>query len=252
MSLVESRRIGSSIVLTLQDPGRRNILSPELCRELSKAVAAANADTEARAIIITGASPAFCGGADLADLQAAADGHTEALHAVYQAFINVADSPLPTVAAVNGAAIGAGMNLALACDIRVADEDALFDTRFLKIGLHPGGGHGWMLLRAVGWAEATRLLLFARSIGADEAHRIGLVQQVAPAGGLLTTALELTGRADALPRDLILETKASLRLAVVSDHVSTFVHETERQLHSLQQPAFVDLVRRLQARIETR
>lgn len=252
MSLVDSRRVGSTVVLTLDDPKRRNILSPELCRALSKAVAAANADAEAKAIIITGAAPAFCAGADLNDLQAAAGGDTEALHEVYQSFLDVADSPLPTVAAINGAAIGAGMNLALACDIRIASENAFFDTRFLKIGLHPGGGHGWMLLRAVGWAEAARLLLFARSIGADEARQIGLVQQVVPADDLLSAALELTGRADALPRELILETKASLRLAAASDHRTTFAHETERQLHSLNQPPFIELVQRLQTSIAIR
>jgi enoyl-CoA hydratase len=252
MSLVHSRRNGSTVVLTLDDHKRRNILSPELCRELSKAVAAANADAEAKAIVITGAAPAFCAGADLADLEAAAGGETDALYGVYQSFLDLADSPLPTIAAVNGAAIGAGMNLALACDMRIASEDALFDTRFLKIGLHPGGGHSWMLLRAVGWAEAARLLLFARSVRADEARQIGLVQQVTPADGLLAAALELAGRADALPRELILETKASLRLAAASDHRTTYAHETERQLHSLQQPPFIELVQRLQTRIASR
>ena len=252
MSLLRVDRRGATAVLTLDDPRRRNILSPELCAELSAAVAAANVDETVKAIVITGAAPAFCAGADLDDLQAAAKGETEALHAVYQSFMDVAQSGLPTIAAVNGAAVGAGMNLALACDLRLASEEALFDTRFLKIGLHPGGGHGWMLLRAVGWAEATRLLLLARSVRAEEALRIGLVQQVAPADGLLDAALELAGRAEGLPRDLMMRTKASLRLAVQAEHRAAFDHEAKEQMDSLHEPPFIELIQRLQSSIAAR
>ncbi|WP_375395691.1 enoyl-CoA hydratase [uncultured Sphingomonas sp.] len=252
MSLLRVRHEGAVAVLTLDDPKRRNILSPELCRELSAAVAAANADDAVKAIVITGAAPAFCAGADLDDLQAAANGATDALHAVYQSFMDVADSGLPTIAAVNGAAIGAGLNLALACDMRIAGADALFDTRFLKIGLHPGGGHGWMLLRAVGWAEAARLLLLACPVRAEEAREIGLVQRVVPADGLIEAAVALAGRSEALPRDLLIRTKASLRLAARADHRTAFDHEAGEQLRSLHEPPFIELVQRLQATIAAR
>ena len=252
MTLLRVERRGAAAVLTLDDPARRNILSPALCAELSAAVAAANADESVKAIVITGAAPAFCAGADLDDLQAAAKGETEALHAVYQSFMDVADSGIPTIAAVNGAAVGAGMNLALACDMRLASEDALFDTRFFKIGLHPGGGHGWMLLRAVSWAEATRLLLMARSVRAQEAMQIGLVQQVTPAAGLLDAALELAGRTEALPRDLMIRTKATLRMAVQADHRAAFDHEAGEQMDSLHRPPFIELIRRLQSTIAAR
>ncbi len=252
MTLVQTSRRGATALIELDDPQRRNILSPALCRDLSAAVAAANADAEVKAIVITGAGSAFCAGADLDDLQAAAEGETGALHAVYQSFIDVADSALPTIAAVNGAAIGAGMNLALACDIRVASDDAFFDTRFLKIGLHPGGGHGWMLLRAVGWAEATRLLLLGQSVKAAEAFDIGLVQRIVAPDRLADTALELANRSGALPRELILDTKASLRIAAASDHQATFAHETTAQMESLHAAPFKELVRRLRASITSR
>ena len=252
MSLIEVRRHGSTALFKLNDPERRNILSPALCRALSAAVREASTVPEVKAIVITGTAPAFCAGADLADLQAARGGETAALHAVYQSFLDVADSPLPTIAAVNGAAIGAGMNLALACDLRIASEDALFDTRFLKIGLHPGGGHSWMLLRALGWAQASRLLLLAASVGAEEAKEIGLVQQVTAPDALVDAALALTARAEALPRDLIVRTKQSMRLAATSDHRAAFAHETEQQLHSLNEPPFIELVQRLQASIAKR
>ncbi len=252
MSLVQATRRGSVMLLKLDDPKRRNVLTPALCRALSTAVAQANADDRVRAIVITGAAPAFCAGADLDDLQAAARGDTDALHAVYQSFMDVADSPLPTIAAVNGAAVGAGMNLALACDMRLASEDALFETRFLKIGLHPGGGHGWMLLRAVGWAEATRLLLLAPTVRSAEAREIGLVQRVEPADRLVEAAVELAARTDALPRALIVASKASLRVAARSDHAATFAHEAGAQMASLHQPPFMELVRRLQTSIAAR
>jgi enoyl-CoA hydratase len=247
MTLVTVRKHGSVSVLRLEDPKRRNILSLEMCQALSAAVVAAQTDDEVKALVITGAAPAFCAGADLEDLKAAAAGRTDNVRAVYQSFMDVANCSLPTIAAVNGAAVGAGLNLALACDMRIASEDAQFDTRFLKIGLHPGGGHTWMLLRAVGWAEATKMLLLGRILHAEEAYRCGLVQQIVDAKQLLDAAVELGRASDNLPRDLILATKASLRLAARAGHPETFEHETGEQMHSLQQVPFQELVARLQA-----
>ena len=249
MSLVDAEVRGTIHVIRLNDPKRRNILSTDLCRALSTAVAAANADPEAKAIVVTGAAPAFCAGADLGDLENAAAGDTDALQLVYQSFMDVAESPLPTIAAVNGIAVGAGLNLALACDVRIASSDARFDTRFLKIGLHPGGGHSWMLLRAVGWAEACRMLLLDRALAADEAKAIGLVQDVVEPAQLVERATAWAKRTDDLPRDLILQTKRSLRLAAVSGHRASFDHEATEQLHSLQQQPFRDLVARLRTDI---
>lgn len=246
------RREGAAAILTLDDPKRRNILSGELCRALSRAIAEANANAEVKAIVIMGTPPAFCAGADLDDLKAAAAGEADAVRAVYQSFIDVADSPLPTIAAVNGAAIGAGFNLALACDVRLASTDALFDTRFLKIGLHPGGGHGWMLERAVGWAEASRLLLFGTPVGAEEALRIGLAQEVTSPETLLEAALTMAARAATVPRELLARTKASLRHAVTADHAAAFARETGEQMWSLGQPAFGEMVKRLQTSIKAR
>lgn len=252
MSLVRMESHGGARLIVLDDPTRRNLLSGELCRQISEAVARANADPAASAIVITGAPPAFCAGAHLDDLEAAAGGETETLHLVYRSFIDVADSALPTIAAVNGIAVGAGMNLALACDIRLAAEDARFDCRFLKIGLHPGGGHGWMLLRAVGWAEAARMLLLDRALNADEARAAGLVQEVVAGGGLLGSALALARRTEALPRDLLIRAKETLRMAAQSDHAAALARETEEQMASLQQPAFKALVARLKGEIGKR
>lgn len=252
MSLLRVESHGGVRLLVLNDPERRNLLSGELCRQISTAVAEANADPAATAIVITGAAPAFCAGANLDDLQAAAGGDTDTLHAVYRSFLDVANSDLPTIAAVNGPAVGAGLNLALSCDMRLASPAARFDCRFLKIGLHPGGGHSWMLQRAVGWGQAAQMLLLDRALGADEALTTGLVQQVVPNDDLLDSAIALARRTEALPRDLMIRTKQTMRLAAMSDHDAALARETEEQLASLQQPAFKALVARLKGEIGNR
>jgi enoyl-CoA hydratase len=248
VSIVGSELRGGVVVLTLNDAPHRNVLSSALCGALSQAVAEAAADPRAKALVTTGAPPAFCSGANLDDLAAAAAGSTEPLNAVYKSFMDVAMSPLPTLAAVNGPAVGAGFNLALACDMRIASDGALFDTRFLKLGLHPGGGHTWMLLRAVGWAHASRLLLAGRAVNAEEACRIGLVEDVVPEAALIDQAVEMLRICVAAPRELVLRTKASMRLAQSSDHEAAFHHETAEQKWSLESPEFAGALSRMRQR----
>ncbi len=242
MTPVLMERVGGVVTLTLNDPARRNTLSRPLCEALIAAVAAANADPVARLLVVTGAGPAFCAGAELDDLEAASQGDEAAVRLVYDAFLAVARSDLPTVAAVNGPAIGAGLNLALACDLRVAAEAARFDTRFLTIGLHPGGGHGWMLLRAVGWQTAARLLLCGQAVDGREAAALGLAQACVPGDGLLAAAAALGGRLDRVPQELLARTKRTLRHAATASHEEAFARETEEQLWSLRQPAFAALM----------
>lgn len=242
MSYIEVETRGSAFVLTLNDSPRRNVLSAPMCAELSAAIQLANRDPAARAVIITGRAPAFCAGAVLEDLQAAARGETGPIEAVYRSFMDVAMSPLPTVAAVNGPAVGAGFNLALACDVRVAADSALFDTRFLKLGLHPGGGHTWMLVRAVGWSQASRLLMGGLAVDAAEAERIGLVVAVVSAVELVEQAMSAVSASLTAPRELITRAKGSLRLAADSNHLSSFNHEAAEQRWSLAQSAFSSTV----------
>jgi enoyl-CoA hydratase len=252
MTLLLSERRDGALVLTLNDPDHRNILSADLCRALTEAVLAAGEDDSLNALIVTGAGPAFCAGARLDDLEAAASGDDAAVRAVYRAFMTVADCPLPTIAAVNGAAVGAGMNLALACDMRIATPSALFDTRFLKIGLHPGGGHGWMLLRAVGWARASQMLLGGQALRGEAALGVGLVQQLSAPEGLLEDALALAAPMLATPRALLLRTKATLRHAACNSHQDALAHETAEQAWSLGEPGFAALLARMRGEIGQR
>lgn len=248
MSYVASELRDGVVVLLLKDAPRRNVLSESLCRDISDAIASAESNVDARAIIITGAPPAFCAGADLSDLRAASEGRIGPVEAVYKSFMDVATSPLPTLAAVNGPAVGAGFNLALACDMRIGSESASFDTRFLKLGLHPGGGHAWMLLRAVGWAHASRLLLAGQSVDAQEACRIGLIEAVLPEATLIDRAVDMLRTTFAASRELVVRTKATMRLAQCSDHQRAFVHETAEQRWSLGQPGFAAAITRSQKR----
>jgi enoyl-CoA hydratase len=194
-------------VLTVSNPERRNAMNLELSGKLVEALDACRADDGVGAIVITGEDPAFCAGGDLGEL-ATAD--PAVLHRVYAGFLAVAEHPLPTVAAVNGAAVGAGLNLALACDVRLAGPRAKFDARFLPLGLHPGGGYTWMAQRVLGYQRAAAMTLFGEVVDAEEAARIGLVHRVAD--DVLAAAVELAARAAALPRDLAVTTKASMRL----------------------------------------
>jgi enoyl-CoA hydratase len=228
-------------VLTLDEPERRNALTPGLVADIVAAFDRLEADSETGAVVITGKDPAFCAGADLAALTALADTEREgndpaAVRDIYEGFLRVLRSPLPTVAAVNGPAVGAGFNLALACDVRIAGERARFDTRFLTIGLHPGGGHTWLLERAVGPQAAAAMLLFRERLDGRQAFERGLAWRCVPDDELLEASVEFAARATIAPAELVAEAKASLREAPwassFDDHLAT---ELRRQVWSLQQ-----------------
>ena len=131
-------------ILTLDDPDKRNAINLTMNDEICEALDGLEESKDIGALIVTGAGKGFCAGADLSDLLAARE--RDNIQDIYRGFLRIADSTLPTVAAVNGAAVGAGMNMALACDVIVAADSAKFDSRFLQIGIHPGGGHTWRLL----------------------------------------------------------------------------------------------------------
>ncbi len=199
-------------LLTLDDPERRNALTRGLVNEIVDAMDAAEADESVGAIVVTGAGPAFCSGADLGDLQTLGGGESEAgLRGIYDGFLRVLRSPLPTVAAVNGPAVGAGFNLALACDVRLCAPEARFDARFLRLGLHPGGGHTWLLERAVGPEAAAAIVLFGERVNGEDAPRRGLAWQCIPRDQLVAEAVELAGRVGAIPGELTRRAKSTLR-----------------------------------------
>jgi enoyl-CoA hydratase len=233
--------------LTLNNPDERNTLTAPMVAEIVAAVDAFEADEAVGAIVVTGTPPAFCAGANLGNLRSA-DGAS--LGNVYEGFLRVARSTLPTLAAVNGAAVGAGMNMALGCDVRIAARRARFDTRFLQIGIHPGGGHTWMLRRIAGPQTAMAAVLFGEVLDGAEAERVGLVYRCVDDDALLATAQEMAARAASAPRELLIRTKQTIQaMADVDDHPAAVARELDPQVWSTRQPWFEERVAALQARI---
>ncbi|HEX3288613.1 MAG TPA: enoyl-CoA hydratase [Mycobacterium sp.] len=226
-------------VITINDPDRRNAVTAEISAGLRAAVDAAEANTDVHALIVTGAGKAFCAGADLTAL---GDATEDGLRTIYDGFLAVANCALPTIAAVNGAAVGAGLNLALAADVRIAGPNALFDARFQKLGIHPGGGATWMLQRAVGVQAARAALLFGMRFDAGAAVRYGLALDVAD--DPVAAARELAAGPAAAPRSVVLATKASMRATAnpgtldVDQHEIAVKTELKPQAASILSPEF--------------
>jgi enoyl-CoA hydratase len=228
-------------LITVNDPERRNAVTAEISAGLRAAVDAAEANTDVHALIVTGAGKAFCAGADLTALGEATE---DGLRTIYDGFLAVANCTLPTIAAVNGAAVGAGLNLALAADVRIAGPAALFDPRFQKLGIHPGGGATWMLQRAVGVQAARASLLFGMRFDAEATVRYGLALEVAD--DPVAAAKELATGPAAAPREVVLATKASMRATANPGSIDLDQHriavdtELKPQAASILSPEFAE------------
>ncbi len=226
-------------VITVNDPERRNAVTEAMSEQLRDAVQSAESDPGVHAVVVTGAGKAFCAGADLSALGVAA---REGLERIYAGFMAVGRCLLPTIAAVNGAAVGAGMNLALAADVRIAGPHAMFDPRFQKLGIHPGGGATWMLNRAVGPQVARAALLFGMRFDAETAVRHGLALMVAE--DPVATALEMAAGPASAPREVVLATKASMRATAVPGFSDLDHHEAAKNIEldpqatSIESPEF--------------
>lgn len=248
--LVLVARHGGTALLTLNLPDRRNVLSAPLVRAVGAAFDALEADDAVRAVVLTGAGPAFCAGAELSTLRAAADGEFDAVREVYDGFLRVLRSPLLTIAAVNGPAVGAGFNLALACDVRLAAPRAVFDTRFARLRLHPGGGHAWLLARAVGEQQAMLACLLGEVWDGARAKEVGLVAEVHDEGALVDRAIALGRRLDEHEPAFARRLTDSVRRALVTPtHAEALARETEAQQWSTTRPAFVAGVAAIEAQV---
>ena len=240
-------------VVTLHAPERRNVLSHAMVAGLRSAYDAAEADPSVRCVVLTGAGKAFCAGADLETLEQSAAGDFEPVRFVYNGFLRVLDSPLPTIAAVNGPAVGAGFNLALACDVRIAATTARFDTRFEALNVHPGGGHTWLLSRAVGGQNATMAVLFGEVWDATAALARGLVVSVEEPGALLQAATELGKRLRKHSPAYVRTLTGTLRHALSNaSYREVLEAETAAQEWSVRQPEFLDGLKRIKAQISSR
>ncbi|MCU1390869.1 MAG: putative enoyl-CoA hydratase [Ilumatobacteraceae bacterium] len=250
MSLVNLTTADRVATITLNNPAERNTLTAPMVAEIVAAMDTIEADDGIGAIVVTGAAPAFCAGANLGNL---AEATGESLGVIYEGFLRIARSPLPTLAAVNGAAVGAGMNLALGCDVRIAARRAKFDTRFLQIGLHPGGGHTWMFRRIAGPQATMAAVVFGEVLDGAEAERLGLVHRCVDDDQLLAVAQEMAARAASAPRELAIAAKATIqKMADVDTHSDAVATELVPQLWSTQQPWFAERLAVLQQKISTK
>ena len=248
MSLIILERSEGVATLTLNNPAERNTMTAELVSDIKQAMDEIEADQTIGAIIVTGAAPAFCAGANLGNL-AEADG--ESLTKIYEGFLRIARTPLPTIAAVNGAAVGAGMNLALCCDVRIAAHRAKFDTRFLQIGLHPGGGHTWMFRNIAGPQATMAAVVFGEILDGHEAQRVGLVYKCVPDDELMATARVMAVRAASAPRELAIITKRTIQeMANVATHDEAVAKELDPQVWTTRQPWFAERLAALQNRVK--
>jgi len=217
MEHVRVERNDRVALVTLVDHERRNAMTGLMVAEIVETFDALEADPDVGAVVLTGEPPAFCSGADVAALGSLStqrdDAERRQVGSIYEGFLRVLRSTLPTVAAVNGPAVGAGCNLALACDVRLAGVSARFDTRFLRIGLHPGGGHAWMLDRAVGPQAAAAMVVFGERIDGPRAAEIGLAWACHPDDEVVERAIAFAARAAEVPKELAAAALATLREA---------------------------------------
>ncbi|QBI21966.1 enoyl-CoA hydratase [Egibacter rhizosphaerae] len=232
--------------LVLSAPERRNAMNLEMSTEL-RAAAAACREAGDRVVVVSGEGKAFCAGADLPELfghpdRPVAQTH-ELLQDYYRAFLDLRDLPVPVIAAVQGAAVGAGLNLALSCDIRIAGHDATFGATFARIGLHPGGGCTLFLVRRLGASRALRTLLLGESLDAARAVEWGLAD--GPYEEPRDAALELAARCAQVPDDLRGHIVATTRLAEDTDDLdAVLAQETWAQAVSASSPQVQEWVDR--------
>jgi 2-(1,2-epoxy-1,2-dihydrophenyl)acetyl-CoA isomerase len=221
--------------LTLNRPDRLNALGGSLRDDLHDALTRSAADPDVRVMIITGAGKGFCAGGDVKAMQEAKEGKRERplIEKIApgrdRTLLAMRDAPQPIIAAINGAAAGAGMNLALGCDIRIASTAARFSQAFVKRGLHPDWGGTYFLPRVVGMAKAAEMIFTGEIIDAAEALRLGIVSRVVAPEELMSTTLALARRIAAGPPVAIRLAKHSLYANAERDLRSALETETFAQ-----------------------
>jgi 2-(1,2-epoxy-1,2-dihydrophenyl)acetyl-CoA isomerase len=245
------RRTDDVAWLTLNRPRALNALDEPLLESLDRALVRLEKDEGLRALVLGGAGRAFSFGADLGTIDAADPASRRqrfaALLPLFQRVIRqIADFPSPTLAALGGFATGAGFDLALACDLRIASERAKLGSAFVGLGLVPDGGGTYHLPRLVGTGRALEMILLGDAIEAREALALGLVNRVVPAADLEDAASELAARLAAVPRPAALHARRLLRSgAALAEALRA---EARAQLDCAGSQAFTDALARRRRR----
>jgi len=198
---LKSTSESGTLILTLSNPEHKNALGPDMYAAGIEALNAAENNPEIRSVVITGEGAVFCAGGNLQRLQSnrrqPPDVQAQSIEALHNWIEAIHTYPKPVIAAVEGAAAGAGFSLALACDFIVAADNAVFVMSYSTVALSPDGGGSWSLARALPRALASELLMGAERIGAERLHTLGVVNRVTASGNALTEALALAARLNA-------------------------------------------------------
>lgn len=232
MAEIELEFDGPVAVMTMNAPARRNALSVQMVNALREACDRIDANPTVGAAVIRGAGGTFCAGAELKALSsisndpASGESYAE-LSAIYGAFLRLGELTVPTVAAIRGAAVGAGLNLALVADLRIASPEAQFVTGFLRIGVHPGGGSLTLLERLVGREAAAALAIFGETLTGERAKELGAVWETVPDDHVESRALNIARNAAGDP-ELVRRTVASWRAETSTRLPVSLAAELER------------------------
>ncbi|KQP47527.1 crotonase/enoyl-CoA hydratase family protein [Pseudorhodoferax sp. Leaf274] len=219
MSFLTTERDGAILTLTMNQPATRNALTGNTAvDEFVQACDAIRRDTSVRAVIITGTGPVFSSGGNVKDMQrffgdtlspeVIREEYRNGIQRIPKALYNL---DVPTICAVNGPAIGAGLDLTCMCDIRIASENATFAESFVKVGIVAGDGGAWLLPRAVGMSKAAEMAFTGEALDARQALACGLVSRVVPAEALMAEARALAAKIAANPGGVLRMTKRLLR-----------------------------------------
>ncbi|MFP5308351.1 MAG: enoyl-CoA hydratase/isomerase family protein [Actinomycetes bacterium] len=225
MALIEvERREDGVAVVTLNDPDRRNAMTVAMGEALESTLDELGADPTLRAVVLTGAPPAFSAGGDLGMLEEHArrtrdEGFdaTDEMREFYGRFLALRRLPVPAIAAINGHAVGAGLCVALGCDLRIVAEDARVGLNFARLALHPGMGGSWFLPRILGDQRAARWLYTGELVDGATAAAQGLALESAPADDVLPRALDLAGRIAAASPLVVRQLRVSLAASATND-----------------------------------
>jgi enoyl-CoA hydratase/carnithine racemase len=225
--------------ITLNRPDNRNSMTDEVLEGLRAAVVRAREDADLRCVIVTGRGRSFCAGADFRTQVQRAEGTRPLLphersFSMYSPFLSVLQLEVPTIAALNGHAIGGGLGLAVVCDIRVANQDAKYGANFTRLGLHPGMATTYILPRLIGLPRATELLLTGRIFTGREAAEWGLAQYAVPEDQVLDKSWELAREIASAAPIAVRMTKASIYRGIGWDPTEAARLEAHAQSRSLE------------------
>lgn len=231
------KREGANVIATLNRPDKMNALNKDLLDDLKGLVDVLETDKTARTLIITGGGDkSFCVGADLKERNGMNEKDVLVrLEMVKNLFLRLERLPLPVIAAVNGVALGGGLELALACDLRIASENATLGLPEVDLGIIPGSGGTQRLPRLVGVAKAMELILMAKRLTAAEAMGLGLVNVVVPAGQALSQALTWATRMNEAAPIAIRQAKSAIRMGaqrIIEDGVNFEIEAYKTCLYS--------------------